>query len=255
MTHTDESRLLARLDGELSGDDRARVEEHLRECPECRERSQAVERRIELFSRAVERLDVTPPRVRWSDVRDRTGSRPGPGRFAPILKAAAVILVVTGVASAVPGSPVDDWIGAAVDEVAGWLGGGDRAAVEAEMEVPETTEAREAATGVAVRLDAGAVRVSLDELPEGTEVRVRLVSGDQAVVEAGGARYRTAPGRIQATGASGGPVSVRIPRDATAARVLVNGTPAVALEDGRLRVILDADAEPDTAVTFRTPGP
>lgn len=253
MSHIDESRLLALLDGELPVADQSRVEEHLRECRDCRDRSQALERRSELFSRAVGVLDVTPPPVRWADVRVRTGSNPGPGRFAPFLKAAAVILVVTGVASAVPGSPVDDWIGAAVDEVAGWLGGDDRAAVETEL--PEATEARESSTGVAVRLDGGAVRVSLDELPEGTEVRVRLVAGDQAVVEAGGARYRTAPGRIQAIGASGRSVSVRIPRDASAARILVNGSPAVILEDGGLRVILDPGTEPDTAVSFRTPGP
>lgn len=261
MTHMDDSRLLAYLDGELPGDGESRVDEHLRECGECRDRYEAVQARSRLFSRAVARLDVAPPPRQWSDLRTAIddpvdapragGGRPRPGRLAPFLKAAAVLLVMTGVASAIPGSPVDDWIGAAVERVASWIGGD-----EVETTAPAVTvEEAESTAGVTVALDAGEIRITLEEVPPGTPVRVSLVASDQATVQAAGARYRTAPGRIEAIGASGDGIRVSIPRMAAAATVLVNGETAVVLAEEGLRVLLERAGRPDTAVTFPAPTP
>lgn len=262
MSHIDESVLLARLDGELAPGEVDRVREHVEDCGECRRRSHAVEERSRLFSRAVEAIDPAPRTTRWEQILDRARETSGagggspvervgtPGRGASVLKAAVVLLVVTGVAAAIPGSPVDDWIGAATDRVADLVTGGDGA-----VEAPETEPPAEdpSATEISVALDGGRVLVSLAGLPSGTPVEVRLAEGNEARVQAEGARYRTGPGRIEVLEASGERVAVRLPRAATSARVEVDGEPAVRLERGRLHLLLEAGTGGESSVTFPVP--
>lgn len=262
MTHIDDSQLLALLDGELSSGDVDRVRDHLNECGECRRRYQQLEERSRFFSKETALLDDTPRLPGWdevvrgagetsSDARVPVGS---PGRAAPFLKAAVILLAVTGVAAAIPGSPVDEWIGEAADRFTGWISG------EAETVGPRgpesSVEDRARSTpGVAVALESGEVTVTLSEAAPGTRVEVSLIGGQQAEVEARGARYRTAPGRIEAVGASGDRIRIRLPEIASSARILVNGEPAVVLvESGRLRLLLEGRTDSASSVSFRVPG-
>lgn len=261
MTHIDESRLLAVLDGELASGEAERVRDHLDRCEECLRRQHELERLSRLFSREVERLDTAPPVLEWEAVVERsagdaevevTGIR-SPGRAATFLKAAAILLVVTGVAAAIPGSPVDDWIGEAAERITGWIGGEDEAAV---TRVTESGDEDPSSPEVAVALERGEVTVTLTETAPGARVDVSLVSdGTEAEVQAPDARYRTSPGRIEAVGATSGPIQIRLPEIASSARVVVAGrTAVVLLESGRLRLLIGEETESDSAVSFRIPG-
>lgn len=260
MTHIDDSQLLALLDGELAPGEAERVRGHLGRCEECRRRQRELERLSRLFSREIELLDIAPPAPRWEAVVERAGRDAGreetpvrsPSRAAPFLKAAAILLAVTGVAAAIPGSPVDDWIGEAADRITGWIGAEEEAAV---TRAPEADE-EDPPPGVAVALERGEVTVILTEASPGTRVDVSLVSdGTEAEVQAQDARYRTSPGRIEAVGASGGPIQIRLPEIASSARVVVNGRPAVVLlKSGRLRLLIGDPTESGSSVSFRIPG-
>jgi anti-sigma factor RsiW len=262
MSHIDDNLLLARLDDELAPGEVDRVREHLEECGECRRRSHALEERSRLFSRAVEAIDGAPRTTRWEKILERARETSGagggspaerrgtPGRGASVLKAAVVLLAVTGVAAAIPGSPVDDWIGAAADRVAALVTGGD-GAVEAPE--PESPAEGRSTTEVSVALDGGRILVSLGGLPSGTSVEVSLAEGNEARVQAEGARYRTGPGRIEVLEASGERVAISLPRTSTSARVQVDGVPAVRLERGQLQLLLETGTEGASSVTFPIP--
>lgn len=257
MSHVDEPEILAFLDGELPAGEAEGVRRHLERCGECGRIRARVERRSRLFSRAVARIDAAPRTTEWAEVLERAGETPPseparrtPARATPFLKAAVILLAVTGVAAAIPGSPVDDWLGTAADRVTGWLSGGEETV---EVRTPEPVGAERATPGVAVALYGGEVTVSLREVPPGTAVEVTLSSGREAEVEAAGARYRTSPGRIEVLGTSGEPIRIRLPEIASHATVRVGDRPAVRLEDGRLHRLLEGATGTETSVTFRVP--
>lgn len=253
MTHIDESVLLAHLDGEAASAEASRVRQHLEECRRCRLRHRAVERRSDLLAGGLEEIDVEAPRLPWDEFGLPNAAegvrRVVPGRAAPFLKAAAVVLLLTGAAAAVPGSPVDDWIVSASERVAGWFTGSEEVT---ETRVPDLVDEVDRSSGVAIALVGGEVTISLREIPEGTVVDVRLASRERAMVEATGATYRTGPGRLEVIGVSGGRVRIQIPRIAAAAQVFLDGEPAVVLEDGALRLLSDGSA-PDSSVSFPVP--
>lgn len=262
MTHIDDSQLLALLDGELSSGDVDRVRDHLDECGDCRRRYRQLEERSRLFSEEAALLDDTSRLPGWDEVVKRAGeSSPdggapvsSPGRVAPFLKAAVILLVVTGVAAAIPGSPVDEWIGEAADRLTGWISGGSET-VDARAPESSVGDRSRSTPGVAVALESGRVTVALSEAAPGTRVEVSLIGGQEAEVEAEGARYRTGPGRIEAVGASGDRIRIRLPEIASSARILVNGEPAVLLvESGRLRLLLEGRTESASSVSFHVPG-
>lgn len=255
MNHVDEPEILALLDGELPASEAGSVRRHVERCGECGRLRARVEERSRLFSRAVARIDVEPRTTGWEEVLERAGettapARRGPGRAASFLKAAVILLAVTGVAAAIPGSPVDDWLGTAADRLTGWLsGGGDTV----EVRTPVAPGEDRATPGVAVALHGGEVTVSLREVRAGTQVEVTLSSDREAEVVAADARYRTSPGRIEVLGTSGGTIRIRLPEIASHASVRVEGRPAVRLEGGRLHPLLEGATGNGTSVTFRVP--
>lgn len=275
--HPGEGTLLSHLDGELSGEERARLRRHLEACGHCRSRLEGLRRAARTFSRAVARLDRRPPpadvsaileRRRRAAGEGRPGDGPGsagggqaapdgaatgpaddhagPGWRAAWLKAAVLLLTVAGVAAALPGSPLRGWLERSLDRI-GLTAEDDAPVAAAGRGEPEGR----AGAGVSVPLREGHVMVRLTGAPAGTEVRVRLVPGDEAGVRAVGGRYRTAPGEVELEEPTGGAVSVRLPRSGTA-RVEVDGSPVLIKARDGLRVLAPSADTAGSEIRFST---
>lgn len=265
--HPPFDRLRAFADGDEADGRRARrTAAHLRDCAACRARVTAFrERRTQLR----EATTLPPPPESWERIlaRREAGeelllpSGPVPiavpdareaGRGRVLRRAAVLLACAAGIASAtVPGSPVRAWLG---DVLAGDPAGAPSAAAPpasggrnaADSAPAASAAARAPEAGVAVAPAAGEVRVVVDADPA-LRIRVRLTDGARAEVRgrgaAAGARFASGRGRITVTGAgAGGELEVLLPRGARRASLTVGGRRYVALEDGRLTVLVRADS-------------
>jgi hypothetical protein len=246
-----EGALQALLDGGLPADERPAAEAHLAACGECAAAARALRALNERTASLLALGDVPAPvaqaqmSLRARRARARQGHW-GDARRA-LLRAAVLVLALAGVAAAaVPGSPVRAWIEDAVlpdrkETIA-------PAARRAPAPPPRQAAAPSAPTGVSIRPDGGAVRVVLSGASPRLQVTARLVDGDHAGVLARGravlgARFRTAPGRIEVVGAGAGEIEVEIPRAARSATVEVNGRVLVARYGDSLRVLAPAETQ------------
>lgn len=246
--HLGDGTLQALLDGELPPAERSAAEAHLAACGECaaelRELRAAHERMAALLAQADVPAPVAQAQMSLRARRLRAG-RWSEARKA-LLRAAILVMGVAGVAAAaVPGSPVREWVEQRVlpakkQTMEPALG--PTVAQQPQAPVPAS-----APSGVSIRPDAGVVRVVLTGASPRLRVTARLVDTDRAGVlargkAASGARFRTAPGRIEVVGAGEGELEVEIPRAARAATVQVNGHVYVAKDGDSLRVLAPADA-------------
>jgi hypothetical protein len=220
MTHLDEGRIRAFLDGE-SGDDLDSVRRHLEECGSCSDLLAQIEARSVVVERALGLLDTVGPnphardRVRAmveteSPIETRTHAD-ADTRISFAKAAVIVLFLAAGGAAALPSSPVRAWLAERVR-------GGASA-------IPESTQTADEPAPVGVRLDVetGALAVSLVEVEPGTLVIVRWVEGTRAAALAGtGARFRAADGRIEVTAVSDS-ISVDLPLDVAEVSLEVNG--------------------------------
>ena len=259
MTHPDEGRLRALMDGELDDRETEETLRHLGECADCRDLSAEMEKRRTVVRAELDRLDAVALAGRGlersaeakaailariaSERADTSAQAPEPDawvsakrdacaskRFTLALARAASIalLLAVAAASALPASPVRAWLSA------GWAAGWDRAA---ELFLggpsPEETDATLVPGGAdpdqtgevaGVLLDVGTeLSVVLDDITPGTLLVVRLIEGTQAAVFAAEpARFRTSDGRIEVTEASNR-ISVDLPRSLVAASIEANG--------------------------------
>lgn len=231
MTHPGEGRLQAYLDGELADEASAGVEDHLHGCRECRETLEALRRSAGVVGTALDRTTPPLPSLERAKARVRRRARAaGAGGSLPLARAAIVVLLLGAAAStALPGSPVREWI----------LGRWDRASTPAATDGGGGASARSgvgAASGVRTPAAEDGVRVVLTGVEAGTDLRVRFVDGDRAGVFAPeGSRFSTGEGRLEADVAPG-PIRVEVPRGAARARVVVNGTEYVRVGDGRVEL-------------------
>lgn len=244
--HLAEGTLQALLDGGLPPGELTAAEAHLAACGECaaalRELRAVNERMAALLAVGDVPAPVAQAQMSLRARRARQ-SHWGDARKA-LLRAAILVLGVAGVAAAaVPGSPVRAWVEQAVlpQKKATLPPGVVRAPV------PAPRAAATSPTGISIRPDAGAVRVVLTGASPRLRVTARLVDGDRAGVLArgpamSGARFRTAPGRIEVVDAGAGEIEVEIPRAARAATVEVNGRVLVAKDGDSLRVLAPAGA-------------
>lgn len=265
--HLDEGALRALLDGELAIPDRDAVLRHLEACERCT-RAAEEQRTLSLAaSRALASLDVpvdldaaraalahrtaggTVPVTRATPAPGEPcvaprGEAPWPPMARlrtsifsrrltrPLLARTAVVVLALGgaVASALPGSPVRAWLAAGWELAVRALGPGP---APAPVVAPAST-APEA--GVRVAPSAGRLRILLTS-PAGIQVLVRFTDGEVAGVYAGaGARFRTAPGLVDAA-VSGPEVRVEIPRGVPAATVEVNGRVFLRKAGDRLQLL------------------
>ncbi len=238
MKHLDEGTLQALADGELAGGERRAAEAHLAGCGACAAELAALRADHATLGAALARADVAPPTAaaQMSLRRRRAAAQwAAEGRRA-LLRAAMLVVALGGVAfAAVPGSPLRGWI----------AGGKPPAPARPEVPAlkPRTAPAPGApapAAGVSILPDGGAVRVVLNGAARGLVVRTRLTSSELVEVSAtgaaAGARFRTAPGRIEVLGAGAGEIRIALPRGADAAVVEVDGRVYVAKEGAELRV-------------------
>lgn len=227
MDHPGDGPLQTYLDRELDMEAAEAVERHLLRCPECQERLDELDHARETVSAALAELD--PPAgetedldaARW-EVRKRYAGRRGQVQRQRLATAAVVVLLLgAGVASAMPGSPIRDWLV------------GDEPAESAVEVVPE-----EAGAALAVELENGEARVELRELGAGVTLEVRMHTDERLEVEAPvGARFETGAGWIRVSGGhEEGTMRIRIPEEAREVEVTVDGATRVELREGRLLV-------------------
>jgi len=244
--HLGEGTLQALLDGALPPGERPAAEAHLAACGECAAAARELRALNERAGALLAAGDVPAPVAQAQmSLRARRARQNhwGDARRA-LLRAAILVLGVAGVAAAaVPGSPVREWLRETVlPAKKETLPPAGRAAVPPPRETPA-----DAPTGVSIRPDGGAVRVVLTGASPRLRVTARLVDGDRAGVLArggamAGARFRTAPGRIEVVDAGAGEIEVEIPRKARSATVEVNGRVFVAKDGDSLRVLAPAEA-------------
>ena len=241
MDHAGEGRLQAYLDGELSAAERAVVSGHLATCAACAQELDELEeasRRLTLSLRLLDSVAPAPTPVEAVFARARA-ERVAAVRRTLLRAAGIVLFLAAGGAAALPGSPVRELVRAAWERGVELLGGSRQEPVPAPPVAAEPI-------GIDAAPVDGRIRIVLANLPEGTEVRVRLVDSPVAWVEApaGGdppVRFLRGPGRVEVSGGSVGVVRVDLPRGVADARVEV---------DGRLRVFKDGDT-----LRFAEPGP
>lgn len=256
MEHPSDGRLLAYLDGELPPAVRERVSEHIGRCGACAAEVEELTRIVSHVSDGLSALDRPAPDTAYADVvRRASSSQTASGlRWRRMARtAAAVVVLLGGVAAAVPGSPLRAWIERSVDEVARLFRAEEPSPSGQAAE--EGTAAGEAddLTGVAVALSDGRIRVDVHRLAPETVVRVRTVEEPHAAVW-GGSQYRTSSGRVEVMDATGKELRVDLPRSADRALVTVEGVEVARLEGGRLVPLTSPVDSSESSYTFRGGG-
>lgn len=228
MGHPDEGLIRAFKDGEIAGRP-GEMEGHLATCPQCARLAAEQEAVLATLGEALSLLDLAPPvgRARARFLHAQTSGRTPWGLVRRNIPRAAsfAVLLTAGAAAALPGSPVRDWV------VRGWEAISDGGSVTAvpQAPLPEALSAGPEGTGhpelvgATIPVAAGDIRLHIEEMAPGAEIRVLLVDGDRAGVFAGeGTRFRTEEGVLEARGAPG-PITVEIPRGAPSVEMRVNG--------------------------------
>jgi hypothetical protein len=248
MTHLDEGTLVALRD---AGPADEPTSGHLRDCPACADRLVEVTARgvaiaevLTIFDEPVDvRSAKAAVRRRLDAVRGGMHARRG-WRHTHLGRAAAILLLTAGAASALPWSPVRDlWVRAP----AGPLNGTEPAsgAVATQGSPP---------AGISVAVRRGSIAVIVRGAEPGSVIEVMWVDRPTARVSApAGSQFTYADGRAEVD-AVAGPVEVELPRDATFASLEVDGRlflersgeqldvpgPAVTRSDARLRFVVPA---------------
>lgn len=254
MSHMDEGALLTLADGELEGEPRREAELHLAGCEVCRAEMERLEAAASELSGALALLPPVPDEageLRLRQIRRRAAATRTPSGWSAFPRAAVLVLGFAAAASAaIPGTPVNRWVRAAVEPEAPAAVVSEPVLVEARPTAPEDAEA-----GVSVLPERGSVQVELRGASPELRVRAQLSNDPRAGVvatgEAAGARFSTSPGRIQVDGVGGGELRIALPRNATSATVVVNGRRYLAKEGDHLRLSVAGEDSAGAEVSFR----
>jgi hypothetical protein len=155
-------------------------------------------------------------------------------------------------ASALPGSPVREWI------TLGWqaLTGADQPS--GELQDPDSppgenllfpgTSTPEIGTRMAP--SGGGIELALHDLQEDAEIRVLWISGDQAGIYAGeGTRFRSEEGRLEAHSPPGG-VRVEIPSSVSRVLLTVDGRTLLRKTDSGVEIVGSVQRQTPREVVF-----
>ena len=214
MSHLDEGTIVAIRDGALvSGD----ASEHLAVCPQCQTGLEDARGRADLIAGALAGLDEQVDtevakhavRVRLDSARDRSQ---GPGRTLwHVGRAAAVLLVATGAAYALPGSPVPGWL-FTTDAIS-----------EVEPSVTDRAQEPSLEGGIEVSVPGGRIHIVLNGVAPGSDLDIVWRDAPVArIAAAPGSSFSFSEGLAEATVAPG-PVRVELPRFASSVSVEVDG--------------------------------
>lgn len=260
MNHTNEGQLQAYLDGELDGESRLAVDEHLSGCLPCRGEMRELREMSAELAGALLLLDgaalpeagthtVGFPRQRAPRVWTR--------RASALPRAAALVFLVAGAASAmIPGSPLYDALRGEPEPVE--VAAAPEPAVTTTMAAPaESAQGARAAApeaGVSIEPVDGAVTVVVRDADPQLRIRALLSESGRAGVYATGpasaARFDTGPGRIEVAGTGAGELRIEIPREARSATVVVNGEDYLVKQGDQLQLTAAAGGKAGAEVLF-----
>ena len=263
MSHEEDGRLMAYLDGELPAEDTRAVESHLGSCAACaasaaRLRSERTRLSAALVHadvgagaaarRVRERLGQQHPAVAPSGFPMRTAHparRPSWIRRSRALQAALFVLFVAGGASAVmPGSPLRRWLDRGGPPTA------PTSSPTATLQAPAEAAPPPAQGSITGLPAAGELRVTL-ELPPGTELTVVFVDGERGTIHANpDTNFLSADGLIGGTVHSG-PVRVELPRAAAVVSLEVGGQPYLEMQNGQVTFRAPPVDSTNATFTFR----
>ena len=270
MDHLTEGQLQAWLDHEVEGAQAQSLAAHLEGCAQCAHALAGMRAAAEQVSLALGLIDRPAPTAgafeavvganRDASVRSITAHRSWgrPARVG-VLKAAMLALFATGAAAAaIPGSPVQRWLGEAWQR----LTGADEVANVEVVPAPEpapvvepAVEARPRPASISIEPVDGVLDVTLRDIGRATALRVVFVDEMRATVEAEGgddARFRTGPSSIEAIGLGSGVVTVRLPRALSEVSIIVDGSPLLEKRDGVLQTFGSIRERTDDVIVFRT---
>lgn len=261
--HLDDDALVALRDDEYLDDQEHRAE-HLASCDRCRVALAAAQNRAGRVSDALASLDegwdveAARERVRRRVTEasaEAAGATPlrrrGPAPSWGLRRAASVALLLAVGVSALPGSPVRDWLSSVV--------GGDLQTTLLPDDQPTAPTAESAASEdrtTGIRLGATSpLRVIVQGLAPGAEVRVRWVSGTEvAVLAPEGSRFTSSDGRVEAR-VPGGPVTVELPRSLVGATLEVGGRIYLRVTSDGPDPRVPVEEADDASILFRVPTP
>lgn len=242
MTHATEATLVAIRDGALVDADESI---HVFGCEVCTDELDRVTARSVRVGRALDDDDISidieaaKASVRARLDRKRAAERPRRRYHLPLGRAAALLLVAAGAASALPGSPVREWIG---------LGTADGPTA------PTTATSQEVPTpsGIEVAVSARGITVTLRGVPAAEQVQVVWLDEQLARISAAdGSSYTFADGRAEAV-VTGGPVSVALPRSGPA-MLEINGTVVLSRSGETLTLPLGSVRRDDDGIVLTVP--
>lgn len=266
MTHLDEGRLRALLDDELNDAEAGSARVHLGGCDQCAQLLARIDARSVTAREAIAILDVPAPaggareavlaRVRGmsSSSEPPVSSEPSQaGPWAPVhltlKRAAVIVLLLTGLAAALPGSAVRAWM------VSGWTvavemftGAESRAQPAAKL---ATSGQESGVAGVEFEVTDEPLRIVLAQIESGSLVVVRFVEGTRAALSGSDARFRrTADGRFEVTGGSG-TIRIDVPRTVADASLWVNERIYLTVDGDRIDATGPIEAQTPEEISFR----
>jgi hypothetical protein len=249
--HPTDGLIRAFLDNEIEPAGRHEILAHLDDCAACQGVVQEVRSRDDRVTLALEKLDTMPPTdfaLAALKRRVRETARPR-FRIQGLGRAAAVaLLLLGGAASALPGSPVREWISSGWDRITG--GSALEEGVTPPEDSPIPSPASEEA-GAGIGVSGGIVELRVEGLPEGEEITVLLVEGDQAgIYGPASTRFRTEDGRVEAFVTEGG-IRVELPRAVNRATVVVNGIPYLRKSGDSLEILGPVKDSAAAEIRFR----
>ncbi len=259
MSHWDEGRLMAYLDEELPAEDVAVLEGHVAACSNCSSSLDALESGAARIRRELPAFDVPAPLLRVRATlagrsRARAGSasrRPADGaREAPTRRRSGWWTrrsrLAQAATAAVPGSPVRTWL----DRVRGVEAPADASVVPSPVGVAPSPEG-----GVRVGPDAGRIRVQLNDVPPGEEIRVTIVDGEEAAVFAPpGTRLYSGPGRLEANFTSG-PLRIELPGQGRDVSLEADGRVVLRIVGGMIELTDTTALRDETEIRLRLQAP
>lgn len=247
MKHLDEATLTTLRDRETQ--DPVALD-HLATCDRCATALAEVEKREAFIAQALATIDedglgleAAKARVRARLDQRRTRDARARAWWWPrhMGRAAAVLLVAAGAVSALPGSPVRQWLTQPAPEAA-------RAGVAAAASTQEVLPA-----GIEVTVPPSGLRVQISPVGPLDGVEVAWSDGPVATVEApAGSRFSYAEGRLEAV-VAGGPVRVVLPRSGPRVAVEVDGRPYLVRSDEGTEVTGPVGDRSDERIRFLGP--
>lgn len=247
MTHLDEATVVALRDREEAPET---ARHHVEACAACADAVSEAERRAIMIHEALASLDDpvvdieaarASTRARLDDASERSLRAGGWWMPAHMGRAAAVLLVAAGAVSALPGSPVRQWIA------------GDEAGPSVDPAVRVAPEQEAQSAGVTVPVASTGIRVIVSTLGPLTRLEVVWVDGGSARLDAPpGSRFSYAEGRVEAL-VAGGPVRIELPRAGAPVTVEVDGMPYLTRTGDVVEVTGPIGERTDSRILFVSP--